>query len=351
MKRLFGQEVFSTAGRTYCWEDVVLGAALWGEWAAIETRTRRGLACLARSRRGDEKLDKREVAAAANAFRYERDLISGDEAKAWLAGWGLTVEAWMEYVQWTLLRERSAMSTADDVAVSAGQIASHIVYEAVCSGDLARLARMLAGRVAVAELAAEEATDAGATDGESDSAAARLDAVLAPDGWPGGSAQALRDKAENLRLVERRYAASLPRLVTSKATAEQIRTHYLDWLRIDSDVTAFPTEDMAKEVALSVREDGMTLVEVAAEVGRPVKRYSGCMDGYDRTVKNVLLAATPGDLVGPFFHGGAYHLLHVLEKTVPSRDDPETVERAERATLEAALARETNGRVRWHWRL
>ena len=69
---------------------------------------------------------------------------------------------------------------------------------------------------------------------------------------------------------------------------------------------------MAKEAALGVREDGMTLAEVAAEVGRKVQRYDAFMDSFDVTVRATLLAAAPGDLV-------AYKQLAGSDTPVPFR--------------------------------
>jgi hypothetical protein len=358
MRELFGQSVFSAAGQTYFWEDVVLAAMLWGEWSAIETRTSLGLACLARSRRRGEKLGECEFEKAADRFRYERGLLSGDETKAWLERWGLTVGEWMEFIRWTLLRERSATRTPkaeaiDDVPVSAAEIGHHVACEAVCSGDLARLARKLASRVAVADRAARELADAGAaSNGNTKPEAARFDvAGLSTDLWQGHSAEALREKVENIGAVDRRYTAFLPRIVTPKAVAEQIRIHYMDWIWLEAEAAWFATVDMAKEAALGVRVDGMALAEVAAEVGRPCQRNDDFMDAFDSTVRNALLPATPGELVGPFFLHDAYVLINVLGKVVPSKDNPETAKRARRAALRTALDREVNDRVRWHWRL
>jgi hypothetical protein len=358
VKNLFGHEVFSVAGRTYFWEDVVLAAKIWGAWDAIETRTRHGLACLARSRRSGEKVAEREIEKAADRFRYDRNLISGDETKAWLARWGLTVDEWMDYVEWTLLRERSpagSTEATDDIAPA--EVDRHILCEAVFSGDLERLTRKLAGRVALADRAAQEAADAGTTsDLEKTPDTTRFAAVedLAPDTWPdggAGTAEALREKVENVGLVDRRYTAMLPKIVTAKAVAEQIRIHYLDWIWLEAEAAAFPTEDMAKEAALGVRVDGLTLAEVAAEVGRRAMRNDDYMEGFDDTVKTALLAASPGELVGPFAMSGRYVLIQLLEKTVPSKENPETAKRAKRAALDAALTRETNDRVCWHWQL
>ena len=348
MKWLFGQAVFTVADRRYCWEDVVLAARLWGDWEAVEARTRDGLACLARARQSGEALDERDVDAAANAFRYERDLISGDEAKAWLARWGLTPEGWKAYLQWTLLRERSSGEAAG--APAAGDVSDQVACEAICSGDLARFARMLAGHAAVASLAREAAHEIGAATGTWDAGFSTI-VELAPEEWPGVATAVIRDKVENLALVERRYEAMLPQIVTPRAVAEQLRLHYFDWIRLECEAAGFPDEGMAREVALGVREDGMAFDEVVAEVGRKVRRASWYMDRIDPALQTALIAASPGELVGPIPVDDMYVLVVLREKIVPSADDLETAKRAEAAALDAALTREINDRVRWHWRL
>jgi hypothetical protein len=125
----------------------------------------------------------------------------------------------------------------------------------------------------------------------------------------------------------------------------------MDWIWIACEAVAVATEDMPKEIVFGVREDGMTLAEVAADVGRQVMKNDDYMDRFDATVRTALLAASPGELIGPFGLHGRYVLIQVHEKKVPTIDTPETAKRAERAALEAALAREINDRVRWHWRV
>ena len=353
MEKLFTQAVFSVAERTYSWADVVLAAKLWDEWDAVETRTLVGVACLSHAGRSGTMLDERDVEAAATEFRYEHDLISGDEMKAWLARWGLTAKEWKEYVRWTLLRDGPSAPSAevlDRESIAADLVSSRIWVEAICSGDLARFARALAGRAAVAARVRQEAYAVGAGTATWD-ASFTMCVDLDPDDWPGLSRGALRDKIENLALVERRYEAELPDILTATAVAEQIRLHYFDWIRFDCEATTFPTQDMAKEVALGVREDGMAFDEVAAEVGTPVRRSAWYRDAIEPALQTALVAASPGELVGPLFVDDLYVLIRLREKIVPSADDPETARRAETAALDAALTREINDRVRWHTRI
>ena len=71
MPVLAGERIFTVAGTSYAWEDLVLAGCLWGDWAALEARVQAGLACLARLddlEEGDEDaLDEADVEAAAAA--------------------------------------------------------------------------------------------------------------------------------------------------------------------------------------------------------------------------------------------------------------------------------------------
>jgi len=80
MPVLAGQRIFTVAGTSYAWEDLVLAGCLWGDWPALEARTRDGLACLARLDELDEDaLAEADVETAATEFRYARDLVAASD--------------------------------------------------------------------------------------------------------------------------------------------------------------------------------------------------------------------------------------------------------------------------------
>ena len=45
MRELLGRVVFSVGGAEFTWEDVVLAAESWGDWARLRERAREGVAC------------------------------------------------------------------------------------------------------------------------------------------------------------------------------------------------------------------------------------------------------------------------------------------------------------------
>jgi hypothetical protein len=88
MPVLAGRRIFTVAGTSYAWEDLVLAGCLWGDWPALEARARDGLACLARLDELDEDdedaLAEEDVETAATEFRYARDLVAASGLESWL---------------------------------------------------------------------------------------------------------------------------------------------------------------------------------------------------------------------------------------------------------------------------
>ncbi|HKI85527.1 MAG TPA: hypothetical protein VKA53_02160, partial [Thermoanaerobaculia bacterium] len=153
MESVAGQTVFRAGNTDFRWEDVIAAAREWGEWPGIEERALERLACLAAETK-ESTLDQATTKQAAKDFRYERDLVTADEMKEWLAKWSLSNEDWTAYIQGSLLRisrRQSLPSLLDGFAPEKQQLERAVWAEAVCSGDLERLARRLAERVAVHE--------------------------------------------------------------------------------------------------------------------------------------------------------------------------------------------------------
>jgi hypothetical protein len=108
-----------------------------------------------------EGLTAAEVEAAAREFRYARDLITAQDAEAWLTQWGLTVETWLAYLRRFVLRHKWAEQLADILAqcpVSPAEVEECITAAGICAGHFDRFAQKLAARAAVYERVKEAAT-------------------------------------------------------------------------------------------------------------------------------------------------------------------------------------------------
>jgi hypothetical protein len=352
VNRLFGTVFLAVDGAPYHWEDVLLAGELWGEWGEVRQRVRQGLACLERAQDDEDGLAEEQVEAAANEFRYQRDLETAQQTEEWLERWGLDVEGWMDYIRWSLLRRKWAHQLPALVSahpVDDDAIESLVETEAVCSGDVARLARELAGRAAVHQKEQEEpvpeAEDPPAetarvvdilSSGPRQIARSQLDAEI------------LRAKVERLARIEASFQRFRRRALTAQAVQAWIRVRQADWTRVDCSYLSLPREDMAREAALAVRADGRQLVEVAGDAGTSLRRGRFFMDELDPSVRGLFWSARPGELVGPLQDDGGFSIYLVLDKTEPSVADGEIVTRAEETLLRRLIDREIDGRVKWH---
>jgi len=324
---MLNQVLFTIGDQKFDWEDAALAAQLRGEWARLEKVTRQGLACEQRAAETGEWPAAQEVQATANEFRYAHNLISAQETQDWLNHWGLTVEGWMGYFRRSLLRERWANHLKEIIAAypaTPEEVAETIKCESLCSGELTQWAYQLAGRAA---LARQEKMNVAAT---------------GCDAAPPAQA-----RKEILTRIEKVYQTLREQIVTPQARCTQIAHHHLDWIRFDCRYIWFPEERLAREAAFCVREDGLTLDEVAQDARLIVQPYNFYLDEIEPARRNQFLAAQVGDWIGPLNLFEGFTLFGVLGKSLPSDDDLRVRSRAEEAVMSAVCSREISSRVTW----
>ena len=342
------QTVFSVGRREYVWLDVFLAAMLRGEWSQFEQQLGEGLACLAAC--ADDPAawpDDRQIEEAANAFRYERDLITSDETISWLDRAGLTMDAWTDYLVRRLLRERwrdgfdrfpqqhRAPATVEDVDFAA---------EGLWSGTFDRFARVLAGRAA-ASVGHEDALDDGIPEVEQ-MPVDRLRAEHAPrlDALPPGD---VSERVVHLAHVESVFRARARAAATGCALASQLARHRFEWTRVDLERVSFATADAAREAACCVRDDGLTLTDVAIESRRSVRDTSDLLERLDPELRDVVFYASVDELVGPVAVGSRHEVVCVVDRRPADLADPLVRARAEAAVVDQIMARAILTHVRW----
>jgi hypothetical protein len=344
MSALLGQRVFAVGDVDYRWEDVVLGALLRGDWGELVDEVRWGLACADHAARTGRTHAPDDDAAAAE-FRYARGLVSADDTRRWLGQWSVTPCAWMAHVRRALLRERLAGELAGTGAVaevSDAAVAQAILCEGACSGQLLRLARRLAARVAVTP---PDAPDAGDVDGLVEA----LHRALATQPLPPLDVARCAARAPLVARAELGLRQFSRAVVTERAVDAQIAAHRLEWTRLDYRALGFPDASEAAEAALCARVDGDSLRQVAADAGRPLLDARAFLGETDDAVRDRLLGAAEREVIGPLECGGEFVLIEILGRCAPSVDEPEVARRAARLVLARALRRAMDERVRWDY--
>jgi hypothetical protein len=306
--------LFSLEGFTYSRRDVLAAAIARGDWRDLENRVRAGLACLkCASATPPPSIDLQQ---AAEDFRYTRNLITVEETEEWLDRSGVTFEEWTAYLERSLLRQAWA-DHIDDISlrfpVSEREVSASVEAEAICSGDLARFAEVLAGRVAVCERARQNPRD-----------------------------------LSDITALEATFQMHARAAATPDALQAQVEAHCLDWIRVSWRCITFTHEETAKEAALCLIHDREPLEDVASRGRTTVRAEERLLESIDRPFRDLVLSAKPGDVVGPIAAGiHEFELAVVGSRQVPTLQDADIRHRAERAVV-AALVAEGLKRVRWH---
>jgi hypothetical protein len=337
--------VFSVGGRDYEWLDIFLAAMLRGEWRAFETRLVEALACLAEASEEQDWPDADRIDAAASAFRYDRDLLTSDATIAWIEREGLTLDDWTNFLVGRLLVEEwsDRLALVDRHPPSPTVTDSAFAAWGICSGAFDAWAITLAGRAAVAATAANVELEH-ATIGDARLERARRDhaAWLEPI-----EPAILADRLMFLDRLHSTFDAQARARTTPEALAAQLTRNRLEWMRVDLERLSFATADAAREAAWCVLEDGLTLDDIAVDLGLAVHDSCELIERLDPEVREAVLGANVDQLIGPVKVGDRHEVIWVVGKAVPDLADPLVSARAATAAIEQLVAMATRSHVRW----
>ena len=311
--------LFTVNETNFGWEEIAVAAEGWGEWQAFVTTVREALACLHYATATNQPLPQHEVKDAVTAFRYAHNLISAEDAQAWLQRWELTTEEWVNCLRGALLRERWSTRLPAMVAahpVSDESLTAALRPYAICDGQLGAWVVKLAGRAAIA--AQSGGADAGAS-----------------------------SPHELITRIEYAFEQARQQAVTPQRLAAKIADHRWEWIRFDCRYVWFGEERLAREAVLCVTEDGLTLDDVADDSHSVVQDWIFYLDEIEAAARPHFLAARPGDWLGPVKLFEGFPLFSIAEKKLPDAADPHIRARAEQALLRRWTEQAINERVTW----
>jgi hypothetical protein len=313
--------VFAVGGQAYSRSDILTAATLRGDWTRLEERTHAGLSCVKRAR--NTVAPDIDLEAAADEFRYAKNLITVEEVEQWLARSAITFDEWRDYLErasLTRLWINELEAIVEQYPATDEEVRSCIYPEAVCSGDLGRFAERLAARACLVDGSSDAPINAGVPIGD------------------------------RLAHMETLFHQRLRAAITPDRLGVQLQTHRLEWIRVGWRYITFPELDAAREARLCIQEDGETLEEVAMRARTSVIPDAGLLERFEPPLRDALLSATPGHLVGPITLPDGHRLGVVDSKVPPSLDDPTVRRRAEDVVADVVLA-DRMKQVRWHERL
>ena len=310
------RRVFSIADHVYRWQDILDAGRDWGDLAAVEQQAAAGIAALDHADTAGRPLDGAEIEAKTDDFRHERKLLAAEELVAWLARWKLEYDDLLAYGGRALARARLDGRLEESIASSPpdpGRVADVVWPETVCSGVLAEWAWKLAGQLASA------------------------DAVgVSPD--------------SELAAIEQASEERSRRAQTREVTAKVLAARRSDWVEVECTLLELRDEGMAKEAALSIADEGMSLPEIAVRAGAPVAERTLAIEEAEPELAQALLGATAGEVVGPVAMGSRFVFAAVHRKRIPTLDDPLVQTRVQEEVRRRATDTDIGERISWHER-
>lgn len=317
--------------------DLVLLGILTGAWPSFTERVRVGLAL---AEDAPDAIEAAEVRAAATAFRYAHGLVSAAEFTAWLRERELTLDQLSAALVRRLLSERAV----DDPGRRAGDdaLAGAVRVEALVGGVLDGLADAATDRLAAADRLGERTI----VRPDPERVAPALAAALgdAACGLPAFGEHELRTRLERLAALDDALEQLRDEVASPQAIEHCMAAHRLDWLRLRGEELALAELGAAREARLLVREDGLSLAEVAERAGAAPRARTVYLQDVPADATAAFAAAAPGEVVGPWLQDERWRVLVLADKTPPTGADAELARRAAAELLEGVLERHRAGR-------
>jgi hypothetical protein len=283
----------------------------------------------------DLDLDEAAISSAAEAFRYEYDLITAEETQAWLANRGLTFADFGDYFtrQYyaTAIRE-SVVSDEVEYQCASPDLRRSFLTELILSGDLDRMTSDLMARLA-ARCARDEPTP--------DAIASEERKLLHRNSInPAQRANWLkklgRDSKwlDEMLAIEAAYRTHCDRLLVPEARQHELMALRLPLTRFEIEVIELESHDAAREALFCVQQDGMSMEEVATEGRYPYRRSDFLLEDLPVDAQQRFLSVSAGNVLEPIARGDGFELCRVISKIEPQPHDPTVQSRINQRLLD-----------------
>lgn len=318
---------FQCGAQTFTLDDILEGARCLGEFEPFRAAWRQCRAAAQAAEAAGLSVDPAQLEASVEAFRYARDLISGEECERWLEARGLAFEHLVAERTRRLLAELAETGVPGEPECAGdGETAADaddenndddgLRADALLSDEFNRWARALARRVAVSIESGQD-VDSGP--------------ALA-DQWP---------------RLEAALAAATGLVITPERRQRALVIERLALTRVRFERAEFDSEAAVREAILCASEDGAPLREVAAANGFPCAMGECFLGEVTAAWADLLTSARVGEVASPGSSDGTFVVLSVLDRRAPTLDDPEVVKRIDASLVEQRLRELEARHIRW----
>src|SRR5262245_61503513 len=134
--------------------------------------------------------------------------------------------------------------------------------------------------------------------------------------------------------IEAAYRTHCDMLLSPEARQRELMALRLHLTRFEIELIELESHDAAKEALFCVREDGMSMEEVATEGRYPYRRAEFLLEELPADTQQKCLSGSPGDLLEPMSNGDGFELYRIIKKVEPRLDDPIVKSRVDQRLLD-----------------
>jgi hypothetical protein len=322
-------------GKEYKVRDAIDAALFRGELDPIWKEFLGRVKAEKRAEELELEVDDDALNEAAEAFRYQHDLIAAEEMEQWLGTRGLTLGEFSDYLArqyWHRTVGGEVEPEDSDLTSASPDLRELFTAELMFSGEFDRLTAQLMWRLA--------ALAANATRDPETIAEARQMFFDRNEISPAELSNRLNRIAhdeqwfDEILALEAAYCQRCEALLNPQARKRELAMLRLPLTRFEAEVIELESTDTAKEALFCVREDGMSMEEVAAEGRYPYRRIAFLQEDIPSELEQKFLSVAPGDVLEPFVRGDGFELYRITKKVEPQLDDPAVQRRIDQRLVE-----------------
>ena len=327
--------VCACGAREYTARDAIDAAIFRGE---LEDRWRTFLRDVAAEERADElelELDESAISSAAEEFRYRHDLITAEETETWLANRGLTFDNFSDYFarQYCVGAVEEGFSPQQIEYASADpELYEMFVAELILSDALDDMTAKLMKRLAARCAGERPTSEAIAAEKQRFFHRVGIEPTQLAD-WLEETGRDLQWLNEMLA-IEAAYAMHCDTLLVPQARQRELASLRMLLTQLETEVIEFESRDAAQEALFCVREDGMSMEEVAAEGRYPYRRVNFILQDVPTDTQNKFISSAAGEILGPISRDDGFELCRIIKKVEPQTGDPGVQSRIDQRLLE-----------------
>jgi hypothetical protein len=294
----------------------------------------------------DLDLDGAAIFSARDAFRYEYDLITAEETEEWLGNHGLTPDDFIDYFTrhyWANALHEELVPDEVEYHSASPELRELFLAELILSGELDRMTTALMWRLAAQ--CAEKDPDPGAI------AVAEQKFLDRNDIEPSQLADWLERLGRDsewfniMLVIDAAYRIRSDALLVPQARQRELAALRLSLTRFETEIIEFESRDAAKEALFCVREDGMSMEEVASEGRYPYRRVGFLLEDIPMETQQRFLCASAGQVLKPIERGDGFELFRIVKKIEPRLDDPRVKSRIDQRLVDRHFSELVNKHV------